>query len=76
VTALIERIPVNSISAIFFLMGIAYCFYSIAFRWPAVRNKYGSLGLYWWPVVIVLAFSMTGWLLAVAVWLVQRRLSN
>ena len=75
-TAWILRIPVNAISTTFFFIGGAYCLYSIVFRWPAIRNKYGTVSLYWWPVAVLFAFSLVGWLLAVAIWLVQRELSN
>jgi len=76
VTALIERIPVNSISSIFFVIGVAYCLYGVAFRWRAIRNKYGTVSLYWWPFAVVFAFSFIGWLLAVAIWLIQRQLAS
>ena len=75
-TVPIQGTPVYLIQPAFRMVGIAYCFYLIAIRWPAVRNKYGSTSLYWWPAAIVFAFSITGWFLEVAIWFAQRELSN
>ena len=75
-TGLIERIPVNSISPIFFAIGFLYYLYMVAFRWPVIRSRYGTISLYWWPPAVLFAFSMAGWFLALAIWLIQRQLSN
>src|SRR5205085_10659881 len=76
VTDWILRIPVNAISTSFVFIGIAYCLYIAMFRLPSLRNKYGTMSLYWWLTAILFAFSFAGWLLALAIWLIQRQLSN
>jgi hypothetical protein len=64
------------IQTAFFGLGAVYCLYCIAFRWTAIWDKYGRFGLYGWLGAALFLFSLTGWLVAVVVWFIQRQFSN
>jgi hypothetical protein len=60
---------VIQIVGIFF--GYLFCLYSIAFRWGAIRAKYGRLDLIFWVGYVVFLWALVGWLADIAVWAVQ-----
>jgi hypothetical protein len=66
----------NWITFAFYGAGVAYCFYIIIFRWAAYRERYGRNSLYQHMGLVTFGFGIVGWLLAVAIWLIQRQLSN
>lgn len=73
-TNFIDRIPIIALPSIFIALGMTYCAYSVAFRWPVIRSKYGTMSLYWWLVAVWYAFSIAGTLVAVVIWLIQQQL--
>ena len=73
---MIWGISLNLIPYVFYGLGIAYCFYVLIFRWTALRKEYGSMSLYWWMGAVLAAFSISGWLVAVAIWLLQRQFAK
>jgi hypothetical protein len=54
------------------IAGYLYCFWIIAFRWHALRQKYGRLDLIFWANYVLFGFSFGAWLLVVAIWCCQR----
>jgi len=62
----------NLIGAAGVIAGYLYCFWTIAFRWKALRQRYGRLDLIFWANCVLFVFALGAWLVAVAFWYFQR----
>lgn len=53
------------------LLAVGYCLHATLFRWNAIKEKYGTLSLYWWMLTVVIAGIFLGFAADVAIWGVQ-----